>query len=76
MSFEKIRELKHKTLDFFDENNSKLNLVLADKCNQRGVSFKPIIDIQGKKKVFGKKRHVSPENFSSEEDEKDLKPFH
>ena len=76
LSFEKIKELKHKILDFLDENNSKLNLVLADKCNQRGVSFKPIIDIQGKKKVFGKKRPVSPESFFSEEDSRNLNPFH
>ena len=76
LSFENLKELKGKIHKFLQENNSKLNRVLADKCKKEGLLYNPIIDIQGKKKIFGKKRAVLPEDFSSKTDSRNLKPFH
>ena len=76
LSFEKLKELKIKIENFLDENNPKLNRILADKCNRKGLKYSPIIDIQGKKKIFGKKRAVSPEDFSAKTDSGNLKSFH
>ena len=75
LSFEKLKELKHKISGFLDENNSKLNRVLADKCNKQHLKYSEIIDIQGKKKLT-KTRAVQSADFYSKEDEKNLKPFH
>ncbi|MDE0119119.1 MAG: hypothetical protein OXM55_03825 [Bdellovibrionales bacterium] len=76
LSFEKLKELKYKISNFMEENNFKLNRVLADKCKEKGLKYSEITDIQGKKKIFGKKRFVLPEDFSSKEDSRNLKPFH
>ena len=75
LSFEKLKELKHKILNFLDKNNSKLNRVLSDKCKRKGLKYSEIINIQGKKKKIHK-RAVKPEDFCSREDEKNLKSFH
>ncbi len=75
LSFEKLKELKHKILNFLDENNLKLNRVLADQCKEKGLKYSEIKDIQGKKKTI-QKRAVRPEDFYSKDDKKDLKPFH
>ena len=57
LSFENLKKLKNEILSFLDENNSKLNRVLADKCNREGLKYSEITDIQGKKKFIniGKK---------------------
>jgi len=75
LSFEKLKELKHKILNFLDENNSKLNRLLAGKCNKKGLKYPQVIDIQEKKKKI-LKRAVRPEDFYSKENEKNLNPFH
>lgn len=84
LSFEKLKELKKKILNFLDDNSFKLNRVLADKCNKKGLKYSEI-SYQGKKKTgkkktkkewAEKKRAVKPEDFYSKEEEKNLKPFH
>ena len=75
LSFSQLRELKHETNQFLKENNKKLNRALADKSEQKGVKYPKILDIQEKKKNL-RKRIVKPEDFYSEEAEKNLNPFH
>lgn len=75
LPFKQLKELKIKIEAFLNKNNSKFNRVLADKCNEKGLKYSEIKDIQGKKKSQHR-RAVRPEDFSSKEDEKDLKPFH
>ena len=70
LSFENLKALKRKIYKFLKENNLNLNRILSDKCNNLGLRYNPIIDIQGKKKVFGKKRAISLEDFQN------LNPFH
>ena len=92
LSFAKLKELKQKTTRFLKEHNQKLNLALAVKCQEAGVKYPEIVDIQGKKKIT-KKRAVRPEDFSIDYNppsspklsfprtrestyKKDLNPFH
>ncbi|MCZ0932099.1 MAG: ATP-binding protein, partial [Oligoflexia bacterium] len=75
LSFEKLKELKHKILHFLDENNSKLNLILVDKCNKEGLKYPEIINSQGEKKNI-RKRTVLPKDFYPKMDSINLKPFH
>ena len=75
LSFVKLKELKSKTNRFLEENSQKLNRVLADKCNRAGVRYPEISNIHGKKKITNK-RAVKPEDFYSEDTEKNLNPFH
>ena len=75
LSFAQLRELKHKTNQFLKENNKKLNRVLADKCNKKGIKYPEILDIQGKKKKV-QKRIVQPEDFYSEIAERNFNPLH
>ncbi len=75
LSFEKLKQLKNKTNHFLEENSRKLSRALADKCNRTGVKYPEVIDIQGKKKST-KKRAVQPEDFYSEDTERNLNPFH
>ncbi|MCY4320779.1 MAG: hypothetical protein OXC37_00010 [Bdellovibrionaceae bacterium] len=74
LSFEKLKKLKKETNNFLKTNNLKLNRLLADKCNNKGLKYNPILDIQNKKKVFGKKRAIKPEDFSG--GSTNLHPFH
>ena len=76
LSFEKLRELKSKIYEFLKENNSKLNKLLANKCNRAGLKYSEIIDIKGKKKNDVRKRPVLPEDFHSEDISKNSSPFH
>jgi len=75
LSFEQLKELKDQIYNFLEDNNSKFNRVLADKCNKKGLKYSEIKDIQGKKKNIHK-RAVKPEDFYSKEESKNLKPFH
>ena len=75
LSFENLKELKHKILNFLNENNFKFNRVLADKCKEKGLKYSEIIDIQRKKKKI-QKRAIKSEDFCSKEESKNLKPFH
>ena len=74
LSFEKLKELKIKIENFLNENNFKLNRILANKCNQKGIKYSEIKEIHGKKKIV--KRDILPENFYSRVDSRSLKPFH
>ena len=76
LSFEDLKKLKREINQFLQDNNWKLNCLLADQCNDKGLNYTPILDIQGKKKFFGKKRAVKPEDFFSKEDSRNLNPFH
>ena len=75
LSFVKLKELKQRTTEFLKENNQKLNLALTDKCEKAGVKYPEILDIQGKKRLI-KKRSVKPTDFYSEDNERNLNPFH
>ncbi len=69
LSFDKLEELKGKINIFVENEGLKLNGVLADKCNEKGLKYSEVIDIKGKKKDT-KKRPVSANDF------KVLQPFH
>ena len=75
LSFAKLTELKGKITGFLEENNRNLSRALADKCNREGVKYPEILDIQGKRKTT-KQRAVRPEDFHSEDIERNLNPFH
>ena len=74
LSFEKLKALKNKIYNFLEENNFKLNRILADNCNKEGLKYPKVINIQGKKNI--QKRAVLPEDFYSKVDSRNLKPFH
>ncbi len=75
LSFDKLKELKEKIHKFLEENNSNLSRTLANKCNEKGLRYPEITEIKGKKKTI-KKRSVFPKDFESEDDSKNLNPFH
>ena len=75
LSFAKLKELKSKTNDFLEKYSKKLSRALADKCNNAGVKYPEILDIQGKKKIT-QKRAVKTEDFYSQNAETNLNPFH
>ncbi|MBC6414885.1 MAG: hypothetical protein GDA46_00595 [Bdellovibrionales bacterium] len=72
LSFKKLKALKTKISNFLNKNSSKLNRILADKCNKKGLKYTEI-NIQGKKE---NKRMVQPEDFSRKEGSRNLNPFH
>ena len=76
LSFEKLKELKNKTQNFLEEHNENLTQILADKCDEAGLKYNPIKDINGKKKIFGNKRTVSIDDFYSKNSSRNLNPFH
>ena len=90
LSFAKLKELKQKTSRFLEENSRKLNLALADKCNSAGVKYPEVLDNEAlcrklrgiksekikRKKKITKERAVRPEDFDSENTERNLNPFH
>ena len=77
LSFEKLKELKSRILHFLDENNSKLNRILVDKCNEKGLKYQEILDIQGNNKIMKyPPRFVQPKDFSSTVKGRNLNPFH
>ena len=75
LSFEDLKESKIKIYKFLEKNNFKLNRVLADKCNKKGLKYSEIVSVQRDKKAY-KKRSVLPEDFYSKVDSRNLKPFH
>ena len=75
LSFAKLKDLKNKTSRFLEQNSRKLNRALADKCSRAGVKYPEVSDIQGNKKTI-KSRAVRPEDFYSENTERNLNPFH
>ena len=76
LSFEKLKELKSKTQNFLEKHNYNLNQLLANKCNENGLKYTPLKDINEKKKIFGKKRQVLVDDFYSQSNSKNLNPFH
>ena len=76
LSFEKLKKLKSKIQRFLKTHNKNLNHILVDKCTEDGLKYTPIKDINGKKKIFGNKRSVSPDDFFSKDSCRNLNPFH
>ncbi len=70
LSFEKLKELKQKVSKFLEENNSNLNQVLSDKCDDEGLKYEKNIDVKGKKTSMEKQKRHLKEGFDS------LRPFH